>query len=720
MKSLHIIAKFLHRFRKIGKVKYMKAFSKILYVSTFFALTLSSVSSQTASESNQRRFFGTVSSAMVDEDAMDMSGFAEEDFRRGVQAYYRGAFNDSILQFEKALSYLPNENLILDWLGKAYYRAGIEGTAIQQWQYASDSGYGGLLLKNRIEIVSERRVTGAEDETSLRYTESGSFQGKVGDKLIFSQPISALPNSDGTVWIVAYGSNELIKVDVNGMVLARSRGALNGFDRPMDIIRASDGKLIISERAGNRISVFNETGLFEKSFGSKGRGVGQFIGPQYLAQDSSGNIYVTDFGNARVVVFDSEGNGLFCFGQKNADFKGLKGPTGIAVVDDDVFVADCVTGAIYHFDRAGNYEGLLTPEKTFMRPESMKNWGEFLIVSDSNKIYTVDTLTGSTFENASTGNAPSRITSAIPDINGNILVTDIKSNEVYVMSKMTELVGGLFVQIERVGSDSFPHVQLEVKVENRNRQPIVGLKDENFFISENKVPALEQTLTGAAYVSESADFTLLIDRSLETSENAEALKTAVREISSAMDTQATVRIVSVGSIPTIEYTGNAKGLSQFDPAALRNQPSQNCALDLGIRLAANDLVNAQRKRGIIFLTAGKVGQNAFSKYSLSDLTAYLNNNSISFSVVNLMQGSLAAEISYIVSNTQGDEYYVYRESGLQSVVSDIIHLPSGIYTLYYTSALNTNFGHDFLPVEVEAYLLNKSGRDESGYFAPLQ
>ena len=115
------------------------------------------------------------------------------------------------------------------------------------------------MLKNRIEIVSERRVTGAEDETSLRYTESGSFQGKVGDKLIFSQPISALPNSDGTVWIVAYGSNELIKVDVNGMVLARSRGALNGFDRPMDIIRASDGKLIISERAGNRISVFNES-----------------------------------------------------------------------------------------------------------------------------------------------------------------------------------------------------------------------------------------------------------------------------------------------------------------------------------------------------------------------------------------------------------------------------------------------------------------------------
>ena len=696
-----------------------KIVSKILFASAFSLLSVSFFSAQESDE-GKRYFFGTESSAMTDSDSMDMSGFAEEDFRRGVQAYYRGAFNDSILQFEKALSYLPGENLILDWLGKAYYRAGIEGEALNQWQYASDSGYGGLLLKNRIEIVRERRVTGAEDESSLKYTEAGSFEGKSGEKLIFSQPISVLPNIDGTVWVVAYSSNEILKMDVNGTVVTRSRGALNGFDRPMDIIRTENGKLIVSEFAGNRISVFNENGIFEKSFGEKGRGVGQFFGPQYLAQDSSGNIYVTDFGNARVVVFDSEGNGLFNFGTKTEDFGGLKGPTGIAVVNDDVFVADCVTGAIYRFDRSGNYIGILTPEKTFLRPETLKKWGDFLIVSDSNRVYSVDTLSGAAFENASTGNAPSRITSAVPDVNGNILVTDIKSNEIYVMSRMTELVGGLFVQIEKVGSDEFPKVKLEVKVENRNRQPVVGLKSENFFISENKHPAAEQMLTGVSYVNTGADFTLLIDRSIETNENAEALKTAVHEICSTIPADSTLRIVSAGAIPATEYTGNAASAKNFDPYGLKTPVSRECALDLGIRLSANDLVNAQKKRGIIFLTAGSTGQNAFSKYSLSDLTAFLNNNSISFSVVNLTQGALDPALSYIADNTPGQTYYVYRASGLKDIASDIINLPSGLYTLSYTSALATNFGRDFLPVEVEAYLLNRSGRDESGYFAPLQ
>jgi len=71
---------------------------------------------------------------------------AGDEFRRGIQSYYRGTFNDSILLFEKALSYLPGEPLILDWLGKAYYRTGAEGSALQQWQFALDAGYGSVLL----------------------------------------------------------------------------------------------------------------------------------------------------------------------------------------------------------------------------------------------------------------------------------------------------------------------------------------------------------------------------------------------------------------------------------------------------------------------------------------------------------------------------------------------------------------------------------------------
>lgn len=659
------------------------------------------------------------------------TGLAEQEFRRGVQSYYRGAFNDAVVEFEKALDYLPTENVIMEWFGKAYYRSGIEGAALQQWEYASENGYGGLLLKNKIEVVRDRRITDNRYDSPVRYTESGSFVGKKSDKdaeLIFSQPVSVLPNPDGTHWIIAYGTNELLKMDVNGFVLYRTGGPLNGFDRPMDIIRLSNGNMLVSEFAGDRLSELSSDGRFIKSFGHKGRDVGGMIGPQYLAQDENDNIYVTDFGNARVDVFDKDGKELFFFGGKTASFSGLKGPTGIAVVNHVVYVVDAVTGAIYTFDTAGNYTGLLCREKSFKQPESMKTWSNFLVICDRNKVYSVDVETGALFENMNTGNAPSRVTSAVPDANGNILVTDFKSNEVFVMSKMSELVGGLFVQIERVNADAFPKVYVDVKVENRNRQSIVGLKSENFVLTENKGGVENFKLEGSAYTNDTADITLVLDRSLASAEYEEAMEHAVREIAAAMAeknkksegvTQGVLRIVSAGAVPVVEYEGSPEGVSNFTCAALKSRPSEVVALDLALRLSSNALVGASTKRAVVFIGAGSVTQNAFEKYSLSDLSAFMNNNSIWLSSVLLSQGSPDAEIDYLSSNTEGEEYYVYRTKGLAEVVDHIVDIPSGVYRLSFTSRLPTDFGQRYLPVEVETYMMNRSGRDETGYFSPL-
>ncbi|MCH5291366.1 MAG: hypothetical protein J1D88_06390 [Treponema sp.] len=648
------------------------------------------------------------------------SGFAEEEFRRGVQSYYRGAYNESIGEFEKALSYLPGENLILDWLGKAYYRSGIEGSAIQQWQFASNAGYGGVLLENRIEIISDRRLTAEDYSFSQRYTEAGSFPRMNGDVLVYSQPVSALPNDDGTIWVLAYGTNELLRYDVNGTVIRRIRGPLNGFDRPMDIIRLNDGMLLVSETSGDRLSLLDAEGSFVKNIGSKGRGEGQFVGPQYLATDSFGNIYVTDFGNARVVVFDSEGTPLLHFGERNGLFPGFKSPTGIAVHEDRVFVADSISGAIFEFDRSGNYRGLLVAEKTFVRPESMKAWGGSLLVTDRNRVVAVDVSTGSTYETATVGRAMAGITSAVPDKNGNVIVTDFKANEIYVMAKMTELVGGFFVEIERVIADAFPSVVLEVRVENRHRQQVVGLRQENFFVTEAKRPVADCVLSGAANNNDVADLVLLIDRNSDTKPLSAAIESAVHEIALSMNGKGRVSVISAGAVPVTEFTGSPEALSDFSVQALKSPYADSPALDLGVRLAANELINGEKKRGVIFITAGTVGQRAFTSYGLSDVSAYLNNNSISFSTVVLDQRQPAQEISYITQNTNGSAYYVYRPEGLGTVVSDIIALPSGLYQLRYTSALSTEYGRKYLPVEVETYLLNRSGRDETGYFAPLQ
>lgn len=647
-------------------------------------------------------------------------GFAAEEFRRGVQSYYKGAYNEAIVQFEKALSYLPDDNLILEWLGNSYYKSGMEGSALSYWQTASNNGYGGLLLQNKIEIVRERRITGDSADKLMRLSEAGSFSGLLDGNLIFSGPVSVLPNSDGTMWVTAYNSNELLKINLNGLVLNRITGPLTGFDRPMDIIHLKNGNLLLSESAGNRLSLLDSKGLFQKYIGSKGRKVGEMVGPQYLAEDDYGRIYVTDFGNRRVDVFDSEGNGLFYFGTKTTSFTGLKCPTGIAVYNDSIFVADEDKGCIYEFDRSGNFIRQLVEENTFEKPEAIKIYQQGLLVCDQNKLIGVEADTGALFEYARTGNAPSRVTTAIEDVNNNVIVSDFVSNEIYIMSKMQELIGGLFVQIENVDASAFPNVTFEIKVENRHRQPIVGLQANNFYVSENKRPAAQVQFVGAGANNSGADITLIIDRSSTSSSFKGEIETAVKEIAASMKTNNTLRLISAGAIPVLEYVGSPEGVKNFNLESLKNPETKKTSIDLALRLAINDLINADRKRSVIFISDGLITSSSFEKYTLAEMSSYLNNNTIGFSFVQISQKAVASEYDYLISNTSGELYYVYRPESLSSVVKDIINQPNGIYQLSYVSSLPTNFGENFLPLEIEVYLLNRSGRAESGYFAPLE
>ena len=106
--------------------------------------------------------------------------------------------------------------------------------------------------------------------------------------------------------------------------------------------------------------------------------------------------------------------------------------------------------------------------------------------------------------------------------------------------------------------------------------------------------------------------------------------------------------------------------------------------------------------------------------SLTALTAFMDNNSVAFSVITLKQGALDEELDYIYKSSYGKSYYVYRPEGLGSIVNDLLEVPNGLYQFSFVSTLSTDMGRAYLPLEVETYIMNRSGRDETGYFAPLQ
>jgi DNA-binding beta-propeller fold protein YncE len=288
------------------------------------------------------------------------------------------------------------------------------------------------------------------------------------------------------------------------------------------------------------------------------------------------------------------------------------------------------------------------------------------------------------------------------------------------MSKTQELVGGFFVQVEQIDSSKFPNVTLEIKVENRHRQPVVGLQEENFYLTENKRPVNKVRFLGAASNNTFADITLIIDRSDTSNLYKNEIETAVKEIAASMNDSGTLRVISAGAMPVTEYIGKPIGVENFTLDTLKNPVTKNVAIDLALRLATNDLITAEKKRSIILVSGGDTKDYSYSKYNLAELTSYMNNNSVGFSFIQVIQNAVSSEMDYIINNTCGDLYYIFRPEGLKNIVSEILDIPQGVYQFSYTSSMQKNFGQSYLPIEVEVYLLNRSGRDESGYFAPFE
>ena len=118
----------------------------------------------------------------------------------------------------------------------------------------------------------------------------------------------------------------------------RDRAALQApFNHPADICVAPSGELYVADGYGNSsVHRFAPDGTFIASFGSPGRGPGEFIVPHAIRVAADGRVYVADRENNRVQVFTAEGQFL----DQWTDFKC---PMGIHIdAQQTVYVTDQV------------------------------------------------------------------------------------------------------------------------------------------------------------------------------------------------------------------------------------------------------------------------------------------------------------------------------------------------------------------------------------------
>jgi RHS repeat-associated protein len=164
-----------------------------------------------------------------------------------------------------------------------------------------------------------------EPSYNFQFGSSGSGNGQ------FDLPTWDAIDSSGNIWVVDKENNRIEKFSSSGtFIQAMGFGVSNGekayeictttckagilgsgngqFDKPSGIsVNQSTGNVYVSDYGNDRIQEFSSSGTFIRTFGSPGSGSGELTEPDQNALDASGNVWVVDYGNNRLMEFSAEG-----------------------------------------------------------------------------------------------------------------------------------------------------------------------------------------------------------------------------------------------------------------------------------------------------------------------------------------------------------------------------------------------------------------------------
>jgi DNA-binding beta-propeller fold protein YncE len=227
----------------------------------------------------------------------------------------------------------------------------------------------------------------------------------------------------------------------------------NQFRNPWDIAISRDGEVFVADTDNDRIQVFNESGVFIRTWDGTGNG-SRFEEPRGVGVNTDGNGTrvtvsdpVTNNAERRLRRFNTSGGGNFnTMGRSQ-----LQNPYGIAIDSNNrIWVVDnSATGRVFLFNSDGSYNNSWTPDGNgaLSTPQGITvakvDNKTFVYVTDAgnNRVVKFEysgsslnyvTAAGSRGSGSSSFNGPAGIAA---DSCGNLWVADRNNNRIQILDK---------------------------------------------------------------------------------------------------------------------------------------------------------------------------------------------------------------------------------------------------------------------------------------------
>lgn len=203
-------------------------------------------------------------------------------------------------------------------------------------------------------------------------------------------------DDDGNIYVADTWNGRIQKFDSDfNFLLEWGAGEFFG---PRDVAIDSDGNVLIIDTGNNRIAKYTTAGEFIQAYGkagneegrfASGSGPGEFHEPTSVVIASNGDIYVADFWNQRIQIFDSQlryRDEINVESWPGANRTAITDRAYIAVLDDGrVLATDPSSARIIVFSASGDEQAAwkLPSDVGVTRPVGIAVDGDQVYVSDS-------------------------------------------------------------------------------------------------------------------------------------------------------------------------------------------------------------------------------------------------------------------------------------------------------------------------------------------------
>lgn len=200
-----------------------------------------------------------------------------------------------------------------------------------------------------IAIDSAGNIYATVNDSIQKFNSAGTLLNTWGstgtENRYFNFPTGIALDSSGNIYVSDMNNNRIQKLDSSGNYLTSwgMLGSGNGNLKLPAGITVSGNYVYVADMGNYRIQKFGLDGTYISSLGSKGTDNTQFNSSIAVANSSSGNIYVADYYNDRVIEYDSN------FGYLT-QYTGLSYPTALVVANDNLYVLGSGDYQVYQYN----------------------------------------------------------------------------------------------------------------------------------------------------------------------------------------------------------------------------------------------------------------------------------------------------------------------------------------------------------------------------------